>query len=95
MEDLRLLRAPRHTEKSVRLKEEGNVITFVVTREANKGQIKEVVERFFKVKVLNVATINVRGKPKRLGRFSGRRSHWKKALITLKKGDRIEYFEGA
>ena len=58
-------------------------------------EIKRAVEDLFKVKVLNVNTINMRGKEKRMGRFMGRRPDWKKAIITLKDGDKIEYFEGA
>ena len=68
---------------------------FEVDPKANKIQIKESVEKAFKVEVLQVRTMNVRGKKKRLGRHQGRKSNWKKALITLKEGQTIEYFEGA
>ena len=90
-----VLRAPQMTEKTLSLKEEANQFAFEVDPRANKIQIKESIEKSFKVSVLKVRTMNVRGKKKRLGRYQGRKSSWKKALVTLKKGDTIEYFEGA
>lgn len=93
--NIQLLKAPHLTEKSVIQKEAGNQVTFLVDRDANKIEIKRVVQSLFKVTVLRVNTVNMRGKKKRLGRFSGRRPDWKKAMVTLKPGDRIEYFEGA
>lgn len=93
--NLKLLRAPHLTEKSVVQKEEANQVTFLVDPAANKPEIKRTVEGQFKVTVLGVRTVRQRGKVKRLGRFTGRRPDYKKAIITLKEGDRIEYFEGA
>ena len=90
-----VLRAPKMTEKTLSLKEEANQFAFEVDQRANKIQIKESIEKSFKVSVLKVRTMNVRGKKKRLGRYQGRKSSWKKALVTLKEGDTIEYFEGA
>ena len=90
-----VLRAPRMSEKTLSLKEEVNQFAFEVDPRANKIQIKESVEKSFNVSVLKVRTMNVRGKKKRLGRTEGRKSSWKKALVTLKAGDSIEYFEGA
>ena len=90
-----VLRAPIMSEKTLSLKEEANQFAFVVDPRANKIQIKESIEKSFKVSVLKVRTMNVRGKKKRLGRYQGRKSSWKKALVTLKEGDTIEYFEGA
>ena len=90
-----VLRAPQMSEKTLSLKEEANQFAFDVDPRANKIQIKESIEKSFKVKVLKVRTMNVRGKKKRLGRYQGLRSSWKKALVTLKEGDTIEYFEGA
>jgi len=90
-----LLRAPKMSEKTLSLKEEANQFAFEVDQRANKIQIKESVEKSFKVSVLKVRTMNVRGKKKRLGRYQGLKSSWKKAIITLKEGDTIEYFEGA
>jgi large subunit ribosomal protein L23 len=92
---LHVLKTPHLTEKSILQKEIGNQVTFVVEPDANKIEIKKAVEELFKVTVLQVHTINMRGKKKRLGRFTGRRPNWKKAMVTLKEGDRIEYFEGA
>ena len=90
-----VLRAPRMSEKTLSLKEEANQFAFEVDPRANKIQIKESVEKSFNVSVLKVRTMNVRGKKKRLGRTEGRKSSWKKALVTLKAGESIEYFEGA
>jgi len=90
-----VLRAPRMSEKTLSLKEEANQFAFEVDPRANKIQVKESIEKSFKVSVLKVRTMNVRGKKKRLGRYQGRKSSWKKALVTLKEGDTIEYFEGA
>jgi len=90
-----VLRAPQMSEKTLSLKEEANQFAFEVDPRANKIQVKESVEKSFKVSVLKVRTMNVRGKKKRLGRYQGRKSSWKKALVTLKEGDTIEYFEGA
>ena len=90
-----VLKLPKLTEKTLQLKEELNQFMFEVDPKANKIQIKESVEKAFKVEVLQVRTMNIRGKKKRLGRHQGRKSNWKKALITLKEGQTIEYFEGA
>jgi large subunit ribosomal protein L23 len=83
------------TEKSTRQKEESRQYVFQVHRDANKIEIQSAVERLFKVKVLQVRTSNVLGKIKRLGRRYGKRPDWKKAIVTLKEGDRIDFFEGA
>ncbi len=93
--NVRLLKSPRLTEKSVTQKELANQVTFLVELTANKIEIKRTIETLFKVTVLNVNTIRMRGKEKRMGRYVGRRPNWKKAMVTLKEGDRIEYFEGA
>ena len=90
-----VLRAPIMSEKTLSLKEEANQFAFEVDQRANKIQIKESIEKSFKVSVLKVRTMNVRGKKKRLGRYQGLKSSWKKAIVTLKEGDTIEYFEGA
>ena len=86
---------PLLTEKGTRLKEAGNQYLFRVDKTANKIEIKQAIEQLFKVTVLDVRTLRVRGKTKRLGRFQGRRPDWKKAVATLKKGDVIELYEGA
>ena len=91
----RIIRRPLITEKSTRQKEESRQYVFEVDRDANKIEIQSAVERLFKVKVIQVRTSNVLGKVKRLGRRYGKRPDWKKAIVTLKEGDRIDFFEGA
>ena len=85
---------PIITEKGTRIKEEQNKIMLQVAPEANKMDIKRAVETVFKVKVEEVATMNFKGKKKRLGLRQGVRSDWKKAVVTLKKGETVEYLEG-
>jgi large subunit ribosomal protein L23 len=94
-EGQKIIRKPLITEKTTRQKEEERQYAFEVAREANKFEIEKAVEQLFKVKVLKVRTSNVLGKVKRLGRKFGKRSDWKKAVVTLREGDRIEFFEGA
>ena len=88
-----LIRAPIITEKSTLLSEH-NQVSFRVPLDANKLEIKQAVEKRFDVKVEDVRTLNVSGKLKRQGRHIGRRAAWKKAIVTLKQGDRIELVEG-
>jgi large subunit ribosomal protein L23 len=90
-----IIKRPLVTEKSNRQKEAGNQIAFVVDPRANKVQIRQAVEKLFKVKVKAVRTMNLVGKRKRMGRFLGWKSDWKKAIVTLQEGERIEFFEGA
>ena len=85
---------PVITEKATRLKEEANQYLFRVPRSANKLEIQRAIEALFKVKVVHVRTLNVRGKAKRLGRFEGRTAAWKKAVATLSPGQTIEIAEG-
>lgn len=85
---------PLMTEKMSNLQEDENKVAFVVDKKVNKIEIRKAIEKRFDVKVKKVATINVTGKVKRLGRFEGRRSHWKKAIVTLKEGFHIDFFEG-
>ena len=86
--------APLITEKTTLLKEKGPVLAFRVDRRANKVEIRQAVEALFKVKVARVRTQNAWGKRKRVGRYEGRRSDWKKAYVTLKPGEKpVEYFE--
>ena len=86
---------PLITEKSTHQKEGNNQYVFEVHRDTNKVEIQYAVERLFKVKVAQVRTVNVLGKMKRLGRKYGKRPDWKKAIVTLKEGSRIDFFEGA
>ena len=96
-----VLKSPVVTEKSVLLKEESaaddkiqQVLTFRVNTKAGKPEIKKAVEEIFNVKVDVVRTINYDGKMKRQGRYVGRRAAWKKAYVTLKKGeDQVDYAE--
>jgi large subunit ribosomal protein L23 len=94
-EPQQIIKRPLITEKSTRQKEKGNQIAFVVDPRANKIQVRQAVEKLFKVKVKAVHTLNLKGKRKRMGRFFGWQSDWKKAIVTLKEGERIEFFEGA
>ena len=82
------------TEKGEVLKEEQNKVLFQVAIKANKKQIKSAVEKLFNVGVTNVNTLIVRGKVGRIGRRAGKRPNWKKAIVTLRDGDTIEFFEG-
>lgn len=84
---------PVVSEKSVSLMENGKY-TFKVAKDANKIEIRQAIEAIFKVDVVNVATMNVKGKKKRMGRSEGKRPDWKKAIVTLKEGQQIEVFEG-
>jgi large subunit ribosomal protein L23 len=86
---------PLLTEKITGLREKTNTVGFIVHPDANRVQIKQAVESLLKVKVEKVNVLNIRGKVKRLGRFSGRRSDWKKAFVTLKKGEKLEMYESA
>jgi large subunit ribosomal protein L23 len=86
---------PVVTEKATRDREAKNEVAFKVARDANKVEIRKAVEELFDVVVTDVRTMSVRGKLKRLGRFEGRRAAWKKAIVTLKKGQVIDFFEHA
>src|SRR5437016_6038669 len=101
-----IIKRPLLTEKSARLRETGGgerkaegeeyaqQVVFEVASDSNKIEIRRAVQSLFKVTVTDVRTLVVRGKAKRIGRFSGRRPSWKKAFVTLKPGDNIEFFEG-
>jgi large subunit ribosomal protein L23 len=91
----KIIRRPLITEKSTQQKELNHQYAFEVHRDANKVEIQKAVEQLFKVRVSQVRTCNVLGKLKRLGRKFGKRPDWKKATVTLKEGDRIDFFEGA
>lgn len=94
MESFQIVRRPLVTEKGTFLRELSGQYLFEVHRQANKNQIKEAIEKLFQVHVENVRTLNVRGKVKRVGRNIGKRPSWKKAFVTLKQGEKIEFFEG-
>ena len=84
---------PLITEKGTLVNEEANQVVFRVRPWANKVQIQSAIERLFKVHVEKVRTVNYLGKIRRVGRNVGRRPAWKKAYVTLRKGDRIDFFE--
>jgi len=90
-----LIRRPLITEKMTRLTEKLNQYAFEVDPHANKIEIKKAIEERFKVHVLKVHTVVVPGKLKRMGKFSGQRPDWKKAIITLPAGEKIELLENA
>ena len=102
-----IIKRPLLTEKSARLRETGGgakavaegteyaqQVVFEVARDSNKIEIRAAVQQLFKVSVTDVRTLVMRGKVKRVGKFSGQRPAWKKAFVTLKAGDNIEFFEG-
>ena len=93
MDPHRIIRRALVTEKGTALREQ-NKYVFEVDRQANKIEIKRAIEALFGVTVTAVHALNVFGKTKRVGRFQGRTSDWKKAIATLKKGQTIEFFEG-
>ncbi|MGP8247910.1 MAG: 50S ribosomal protein L23 [Bryobacteraceae bacterium] len=87
-----ILRKPLVTEKGVAKKDEERTLCFEVAPGANKTQVKQAVEKLFKVKVAEVRTSNFEGKLRRRGRFSGYRPDWKKAYVKLKKGEKVPEF---
>ena len=93
MKDLtRVIVRPVVTEKTTDMGENDKYV-FEVASEANKAEVKQAVEKFFGVKVVDVHTLNMKGKPKRLGRYMGRRKDWKKAIVTVQSGDKIDLFD--
>lgn len=89
-----ILIGPMLTEKGALMKEQDNKVLFKVNMYANKIEIKNVVEESFKVKVERVTTMVYKGKTKRMGRYEGKRPDWKKAIVTLKKGGKLDFIEG-
>jgi len=94
MDYYQVIKRPLITEKGMRGNEEQNTVVFQVDRKANKLMIKQAVEALFQVKVLEVHTLNVRGKKKRVRMREGSKPDWKKAYVTLREGDTITFFEG-
>lgn len=88
-----IIEKPHVTEKTSLGGEATNTVTVVVGSDANKIEIKQAVELLFKVKVDKVRTVNVAGKVKRFGRNYGKHSNWKKAYVTLKQGESLDFFE--
>ena len=89
-----VLVGPMLTERGTLMKEQDNKVLFKVAKEANKIEIKSAVEEIFKVKVSRVTTMNYKGKMKRQGRHEGKRPDWKKAIVTLKEGEKLDFIEG-
>ena len=104
----RIIKRPLLTEKGTRLKETGgqddsgeldpetlkSQLLFEVASDANKVEIRAAVQKLWNVDVVAVRTSIVRGKEKRMGRFVGKRSNWKKAIVTIAAGQTVEFFEG-
>jgi large subunit ribosomal protein L23 len=89
-----LIKGPIITEKSHLIRAAGNKVSLRVDVNANKIEIRKAIEELFKVKVLQVNTISIKGKKKRMGRTEGVRSDWKKAIVTLAAGEKIPGLEG-
>ena len=85
-----IIKAPIITEKSADLAQNHNTYTFSVDVNANKTQIKQAIEKIFNVKVLNVHTVNVKPKTRRVGRYEGKTNRVKKAIVKLDEGSSIE-----
>ena len=94
MDMYHIIRKALITEKSTIAKDESNKYIFEVDRRANKIEIAKALEKLFKVKVLDVHVMNVTGKKKRVGKILGEKRSWKKAVVTLAPGSRIEIHEG-
>jgi large subunit ribosomal protein L23 len=89
-----IIRRPLVTEKSTIARELSNVVTLAVDPRANKQQIRAAVQELFDVTVVDVRTMRMPRKTRRVGRFVGRRPEWKKAIVVLAEGQSIEFFEG-
>jgi large subunit ribosomal protein L2 len=94
MDIYNIIREPHIAEKGNLQKELYNQITLKVDRRANKVEIKRAVEKIFKTKVLDVKTMNMKGKRRRVGINTGKRPDWKKAIVRLAPGENVEFFEG-
>ncbi|MBI5594185.1 MAG: 50S ribosomal protein L23 [Deltaproteobacteria bacterium] len=89
-----IIKRPVVSEKSTMQKEVSNQLSFEVDRKANRIEIKKAIQSLFSVQVDAVRTLQIKGKYKQRGRIIGKRRDWKKAIVTLKPGERIEFFEG-
>ena len=90
-----IIKRPLDTEKTNIQKESFHQFSFEVNQRANRIEIRRAVEKIFNVKVSNVRTMQIKGKAKQRGRIVGKRRDWKKAIVTLMPGERIDFFEGA
>jgi large subunit ribosomal protein L23 len=94
MDFYQIIKKPMITEKGTKQKEQANQYIFEIDRAANKVMVRNAVEKIFKVKVLSVAVMNMRGKRVKSGKNIGKKSDWKKAIVRLAPGEKIEFFEG-
>ena len=94
MKEYDIIRGPLVTEKTTLQKEMNNQLTFKVDKRANRVEIKDAVEKNFNTRVKQIRTIQVKGKVKQRGKILGKRKDWKKAIVTLMPGQRIDFFEG-
>jgi len=94
MDLYQIIKRPLITEKGTKQKKQSNQLAFEVDRRANKILVRNAIESIFKVKVLSVRVMNVKGKERRVGRNVGRKADWKKAIVRLAQGENIEFFEG-
>ena len=90
----KIIKKPLITEKTTIQKEMYNQLTFEVDRQANRIEIKRAIESIFNVRVAEVRTLQIKGKTKQRGRIIGKRRDWKKAVVRLMPGERIDFFEG-
>lgn len=90
-----IVKRPMFTEKGTALKEKDNKVLVEVYKSANKIEIKKAIEEIFKVKVLKISTINTHGRTKRYGKYPATVPGKKKAIVTLKKGEKLDFIEGA
>lgn len=89
-----IIKRPLITEKTTIQKDSYNQVSFEVDRQANRVEIKRAIEKIFNVRVAQVQTMQIKGKTKRRGWVTGKRKDWKKAIVTLLPGERIDFFEG-
>jgi large subunit ribosomal protein L23 len=94
MDLYKVIKSAHITEKGTLQKELQNQIAFKVDRRANKVEIRRAVETLFKTRVVDVKTMNIKGKRRRVGRTLGKKADWKKAVVKLAPGESIEFFEG-
>jgi large subunit ribosomal protein L23 len=94
MRNYDIIHSPVVTEKTTLQKEIDNQVTFKVDKKANRVEIKNAIEKNFNTKVKQVRTLQVKGKVKQRGRIIGKKEDWKKAIVTLMPGQKIEFFEG-
>lgn len=89
-----VIKRPLITEKTSIQKEDYNQVSFEVDRRANRVEIRRAIETIFNVRVAEVRTMQIKGKVKQRGRIRGKRRDWKKAIVKLMPGERIDFFEG-